>query len=75
MFELGGLNAGLELRYWTIDDGRGYIPKDDPGTCHRKFSSAPEGMAPPLCYIQRYNLDGSLEDIAPTTDFRCTRIH
>ena len=25
--------------------------------------------------IQRYNLDGNLEEIAPTTDFTCTRCH
>ena len=40
-----------------------------------QFWSAPEGMAPPLRYPQRYNLDGNLEDIAPTTDFACTRCH
>ena len=30
-----------------------------------QFSSATERMTPPLLYPQRYNLDGSLKDIAP----------
>ena len=38
-----------------------------------QFRSTPEGRALPLWYPQRYNLDGNLEDIAPTTDFTCTR--
>ena len=32
-------------------------------------------MAPLLWYPQRYNLDEDLEDVAPTTDFTCTRCH
>ena len=38
-----------------------------------QFWSVTEGLAPPLWYPQRYNLNGNLEDIAPTTDFACTR--
>ena len=30
-------------------------------------------MAPLLWYPERYNLDGNLEEIAPTTDFICPR--
>ena len=40
-----------------------------------QFWSVTEGMAPPLWYPQKYNLDGNMEDIAPTTDFTCTRYH
>ena len=29
---LGGFNVGLELRYWAISDGLGFIPKDYPET-------------------------------------------
>ena len=63
------VNVGLELRKWPIADGLGFIPEDDPETCHHNFDP------PQLWYPQRYNLDGKLEDIAPMTDFTCTRCH
>ena len=31
---LSGFNVELELRQWDIADGLGFIPKDDPETCH-----------------------------------------
>ena len=31
---LDGFNVVLELRLWAIVDGQGFIPKDNPETCH-----------------------------------------
>ena len=43
---MGGFNVGLELRYWTIADGLGFIPKDDPETFHRNFDPPRRGLLP-----------------------------
>ena len=40
-----------------------------------QFWSATVGMATPLWYPQRYNLDGKLDGIAPTTDFTAISVH
>ena len=43
-FGLGGFNVRLELRQWAIADGLGFIPKDDPETCHRNFDPQWRGL-------------------------------
>ena len=53
----------------------GTHPKEWSGGMPSQFWSATEGLPTPLCYPQRYNLDVNLEDIAPKTDFTCTRCH
>ena len=34
---MGGFNVGLELRWRAIANGLGFIPTDDPETCHRNY--------------------------------------
>ena len=72
---------------WAIADGLGIILRDD--SKDNSFGSSLrmvrrhavtilifiEGMASPLWYFQRYNLDGNLEDIAATMGFTYTRCH
>ena len=52
---------------WVIADGLGFIPEVDPETCHHSFDPPRRRWLPPLWYPQRYNLNGNLEDISPTT--------
>ena len=43
---MSGFNIGLELRYWALADGRGFIPKDDQDTGHRNFDPPRRGWLP-----------------------------
>ena len=72
---VGWVKRRTRASQWAIADGLGLIPKDGPETCHHNFYLSRMGMAPPLWYTQRYNLGGNLEDIAPMTDFTCTKCH
>ena len=44
--ELDGLNIWLEECFRDIADGLGFIPKDDPDTCHRNFDQPQRGCLP-----------------------------
>ena len=39
-------NVELELRLWVIADDLGFIPKDDPETCHHNFNLSRRGWLP-----------------------------
>ena len=73
-YQVGWVYRRTRVTQWAIADGLEFIQKDDPETCHGNFDFH-EGLAPALWYPQRYNLDGNLEDIAPTMNFTCTRYH
>ena len=64
---MSGINVGLELRWWTIADGLGFIPMDDPETFHRNFDPSRKGWIPHFGPIRGIISNGNLEDIAPTT--------
>ena len=66
---LDGFNVGLELRSGQLPTVCGTHPEGWSGDMPSQFLSSTEGMAPPLWYLQKYNLDGNLEDIAPTNGF------
>ena len=72
---LGGFNVGLELHKCDIADGLGFIPEGDQETCHHNFDPPRRGWLPRFGTQLRYNLDGNLEDIAPSTDFTCIRCY
>ena len=44
--ELDEFNVGLELRQQVIADSLGFIPKDNPETCHRNFDPPQRGWLP-----------------------------
>ena len=63
----------LELKLGWV--GLTFNPKDSLETSHRNFDPQQRVRLPRFGTPQRYNLDGNLEGIAPTTDFTCTSCH
>ena len=60
--------------HWAIADGLGVNPKADPETIGLAILILRQVARPSLCQsTPEVLLIGNLEDIAPTTNFTCTR--
>ena len=76
-----GLNAGLELgsgllpTVWDLSLRMTWRHAITILIRHGANQKLKKRRGSPLWYSQRHNLNGKLEDVAPTTDFTCTRCH